>query len=253
MRSLKYEVQPVAEVDEASRDVMFALFERYYDAVDRSRFEADLDAKDHVILLRDNETHTIRGFSTLRRLTFEHEGVMHRGVYSGDTVIDKDYWGGSALGRAFLFYLLREWLRRPTKPLWWFLISKGYKTYLLMANNFEEHWPRFEASTPREAKSIMDGFAQQLFGDAYYPAPGLVRHANSLGHLREDIACIDEDLLAANPRVQFFQDSNPQWSDGDELVCVARMRWSMPFTYAWKKRRAFTLAITRPFHRLTST
>jgi hypothetical protein len=237
MRHLTASTVPVGSVDASTRDALFALYEAYYEAVDRVRFLADFEAKDDVILLRDRDTREPRGFSTLKRMTVRHGGRVHHGVYSGDTVVDHAYWGQTALGHAFLRYLLVERARRPFSPLWWFLISKGYKTYLMMANNFAEHWPRHEEPTPPEAKAVMDGFATQAFGDRYAPSQGLVRFDVSQGHLRAGVAAIDEDLLRRNPRVRFFQERNPGWTGGDELVCVARMRWTMPLTYAWKKRR----------------
>jgi hypothetical protein len=237
MPALTAQVLPVAAVDGPTRATLFRLYEAYYDAVEFDRFERDFAAKDDVILLLDRADGTPRGFSTLKRMSVRHDGTLHHGVYSGDTVIEHAYWGQAALGNAFLRYLLRERVRRPFSPLWWFLISKGYKTYLLMANNFAEHWPRYEQPTPAEASSVMTAFAAQLFGDRYLASRGVVQFDVSQGHLRAGVAAIDEALLQQNPRVRFFQERNPGWAAGDELVCVARMRWSMPLTYAWKKAR----------------
>ena len=62
--------------------------------------------------------------------------------------LNKQFWGSPALGIQFLIYLWKLKIKSITRPVYWFLISKGYKTYLLMANNFSEHYPRFEKSTP---------------------------------------------------------------------------------------------------------
>lgn len=48
------------------------------------------------------------------------------------------FWGRRSLGVAFLIYMFKKKLARPSVPLHCFLISRGYKTYLLMANNFNE-------------------------------------------------------------------------------------------------------------------
>ena len=222
---------PVSSIVDPQLDAMFSLFERTYEGVTRTQFAADLAEKDHVILLADGGG-ALRGFSTLRDLSVTVDGVEHRGVYSGDTVIEDGFRGTGALGRAFLWHLLVRRFRQPRVPLWWFLISKGYKTYLLMANNFPEHWPRHEAPTPPAQRALQIAFARRLFGDAYDEATNIVR---SFGpRLRAEVAPIHSGLLS-NPRVAYFQAQNPGWERGDELVCVASMPWSLPLSYAWKK------------------
>src|SRR5215475_12439837 len=132
---------------------MFTLMRKYYDAVTEETFQADLCGKDAVILLRDRGA--VHGFSTLVSLqvTVGHKTIY--GVFSGDTVIDKQYWGRHALQKAFLRRMFREKLKRPFTPLYWLLITKGYKTYLMMANNFAEYYPRFDKATPAETRAIM--------------------------------------------------------------------------------------------------
>jgi len=51
--SLVAEVVAVADLGGRRRDALWALFARYYDRVDRARFERDLDAKDEVIVVAD--------------------------------------------------------------------------------------------------------------------------------------------------------------------------------------------------------
>ena len=77
-----------------------------------------------MILLKD-AGQTIQGFSTLLSLRVDMAGRRVRGVFSGDTVLDKCYWGSRALGKAFLRYLALEKLKSPAEPLYWLLISKG--------------------------------------------------------------------------------------------------------------------------------
>jgi hypothetical protein len=234
--SLRGAIVPLARLSGADRDAMFALFERYYDDVDRARFDADLRAKDAVILLRD-AAGAVRGFSTCRTFEVRVEGRLHRGLFSGDTVVDEPFWGTKVLGRLFLRHLFWLRLRHPLTPLWWFLISKGYKTYLLMANNFPEHWPRHERPTPPARQALLDAFGQAAFPDAYDPATGLVRWPGPAGRLRDGVAVATEALRSAEPRVRFFVARNPEWAAGVELACVARMRLDMPVRYALKALR----------------
>jgi hypothetical protein len=233
---LKARTIAVASVTDRDRDRLFSIFHRYYDQVSRDQFEQDFSKKDDVILLStpDGVAH---GFSTLQNLELVIDGRRVRGVFSGDTVIEQEYWGQGSLGVEFLKYLFRQMARAPLTPFYWFLISKGYKTYLLMANNFDAHWPRHESETPAFEREVMRQVSSDLFGDAYDDARGLVCFEQSMGQLKDGVAAVTDELCEQNPRVAFFAERNPTWAEGTELVCLARMSWAMPFTYWWKVMR----------------
>jgi hypothetical protein len=210
------------ELDRRSRDAMWELFTRYYAEVRRSVFEADLDEKDHVILLRDEGDGSIRGMSTLKVYELTVHGRKVRAVFSGDTIIDAAYWGQSALHWAFLGYLVRVKLKSPLRPVFWFLISKGYKTYLLLSRNFPTHYPRHEHPTPPWEKAILDGLASERYGTAYDAESGLLRFAEAHGRLHDKVAPITADLLE-QPDIRFFARANPRHIEGDELCCIGRI------------------------------
>jgi hypothetical protein len=213
---------------------MYELFSDYYDNHNLQTFEHDLYEKNHVILLHDKTDHSLQGFSTLLRVPLRRSGTSVIGVYSGDTVINKEYWGSPALGIEFLKYLWKLKIRRPGTPVYWFLISKGYKTYLLMAKNFATHFPRYDKDTPPEYKLFMNEFYQKKFGAQYNPHDDIIQFTTKACALKENIADITPDLLQ-DERIAFFQKKNPGWVHGDELACIARMTFWMPFKYALKK------------------
>lgn len=233
---LRARVVPVSTLTADDVDQMWRVFERYYENVDRARFQRDLIAKDDVIVLREPDG-TLRGFSTLKNLTVEHEGHQHRAVFSGDTVVEREFWGDRSLGIAFLLYLARKRLAHPLSPLWWILITKGYKTYLLMANNFREFWPRHDQPTPATSAALIDALATHLFPDDWRRDLGVVRFSTPMGQVRGGVAEITEDLRRSSAHAAFFEFANPGWRAGDELFCVARMDWTMPITYAFKAGR----------------
>jgi hypothetical protein len=222
----------VANLRAEDKARMFALMRKYYDAVTEETFQADLARKDAIILLRDRGA--VHGFSTLVSLqvTVGHKTV--HGVFSGDTVIDKPYWGRHALQKAFLRRMFREKLKRPFTPLYWLLITKGYKTYLMMANNFAEHFPRYEMSASADRKAIAEAFYLKLFPEHYEPATGLIRFPAEACRLKSGVAEISDEMIASNPRIAFFEQANPEWRSGVELACMARMTLAMPFRYAAK-------------------
>lgn len=227
---------PICDLKNKDTKAMFEVFSKYYSNTSYDQFMTDLEEKDVVFLLMDAGTKDIKGFSTLVNLYVNVEGQEQRGCFSGDTILEKEYWGQGTLGIAFLRYLFIQKIKNPFKPLYWFLISKGYKTYLLMANNFKTHYPRHENLTPEKQKSIIAAFSKTLYGDYFNDESGVISFSkvSSKDCLKAEITPITKDLLLKNDRIKFFADKNPNWEEGNELACVAEMTLGMPFYYQMK-------------------
>ncbi|MEK6773538.1 MAG: hypothetical protein AABY64_06340 [Bdellovibrionota bacterium] len=234
LRKVEATIVAVEEITPIEQERMYAIFSKYYINHNRNTFLDDLYEKDHVIMLRDKENKTIQGFSTLLKVSIKSGRSHVTGIFSGDTVLEKEYWGNKALGVAFLRYLWIEKIKNPFRPVFWFLISKGYKTYLLMANNFQTHFPRFEMATPPRYQKIMDSFYSKKFPQYYRPEKGLIEFESHSCSLKEKVAEISLDLLK-NQRVQFFTKMNPHWDRGFELACLSEMTILMPLKYFFKK------------------
>lgn len=221
-------------IPQNDRMAMFRLMREYYADVTQEQFITDLLEKTDVIVLRD-ELNEIRGFSTL--LTQDQEGAYGkvRVIFSGDTVVDARFWGQRQLGAAFLKYLFIDKLKNPLVPVYWMLMSKGYKTYLIMANNFGVHFPRYEQETPSLIQDIMNDFYGSKFGAAYNQEAGLIVGKAKGCRLRDGVAPLTGDLRIQFPRIDFFARRNPDWESGVELACIAEMKFSMPIYYFFKK------------------
>jgi len=225
-RRLVARTVPAASLAAEVRDAMFALFAASYAGADRVRFERDLAEKQLVILLSARAGGALRGFSTVHVRELGDADAPNGGgtlVYSGDTVIDRAYWGQKRLQLAFAALLVRLKLRRPGRPLYWFLISKGYRTYLLLANAFPRAVPRHDRPDDPALREIVDACAAARFGADYDAAAGVVRYAEAHERVRPGLAPLDTSLLA-NPHVRFFAERNPGHADGDELACLAEVR-----------------------------
>jgi hypothetical protein len=236
MRSLTYQIVPRAALGRAERERMWTLLDTYYADVDRGRFEADLAPKDHVILLLDRATRAVHGFSTLQVYERHVAGRRVGVLFSGDTIVDPTYWGQTALQRGWLEYAMRSKLRFLGCPLYWFLITKGYKTYLLLTRNFPEHWPRHDRPLTPFARALLDALAAEKFGDEYLPGPGIVRHAVPEGRLREAVAPIDAAHLR-HPDIRYFVERNPGHAAGEELCCLGRIDLGLATYYLSKLAR----------------
>jgi hypothetical protein len=210
---------PVVSLDDATLAAMWRLFDATYCDVSEATFRRDLAGKEHVILLRDRRG-ALKGFSAVTSFATRVAGRPVVIVYSGDTVIDPEHWGHSALQRAFLRYIVACKVRHPFTTVYWYLITKGFKTYLLLARNFPVHWPRHDRPTPPWERSLLDHLARARFGERWDPARGVLGTAPGTGRLRTEVAPVTEALAAGDPAVAFFARANPGHAAGEELCCL---------------------------------
>lgn len=248
-KRLRAETIARAALTGADRAAMWALFSRYYASITRETFERDLDAKNDVIVLRDDHDDKIAGFSTIAVYDETVDGSRVRVVFSGDTVIDEAYWGQTALQRAFFLYLMRAKLTKPFRRVYWFLISKGYKTYLLLARNVPTHYPRHDAPTPALEDRVIDRLAKAKYPDAWNAEAGVLRFDDCPGRLKDGIAPIEAHLLEHDD-IRFFLERNPGHARGDELCCLGAIDRHLPFFFIARQLAKALRRATRVARRL---
>lgn len=218
---------------------MWALFEAHYDEISWSCFLSDLQDKSHVILIFDKDTDELCGFSTQVARTYTVDNLPYRVVFSGDTILDPAYRGTYVLARAFFRYMLGQRLRYPTIPLRWLLISKGYKTYLLLARNHLEYYPTYKRPTPSSAQRLLDTVCFSRFKGAYRPDLGVIRFNDMHGKLKPHVAPLGPAELR-DPDIAFFARANPGHQQGDELACLGYFTPWMMFHFLSRSLRAKT-------------
>lgn len=214
-------VLAVHALDEATRGEMFALYERYYEGTGYRRFTDDLAGKDRVLLLRD-AAGTLQGFSTLTVYERAFLGEKLRVIFSGDTVVDENHWGQQALAFSWLRLAGEIKAQRAEQPLYWFLISKGHRTYRYLSAFSRTFYPAPQGETPQRVRELMAFLAADRFGDAYDARDGVLRFADSHGSLRNAYAQVSEAHRRL-PEVDYFLRSNPGYARGDELVCLCEL------------------------------
>jgi hypothetical protein len=198
---------------------MFDLMSRHYANVKRDIFEADLAEKAWVILLTDVSA-ALCGFSTQMVLEAEVGGRAIKALFSGDTIIDRRHWGDPALagiwGRLALSLIDAD----PDAEFYWFLLSKGYKTYRFLPLFFREFYPRLGTPTPASIESIRDALGAARYPDDYDETAGIVRAGDWQYCLRAGLADVTSERLR-DPDIRFFHERNPGHARGDELCCLA--------------------------------
>jgi hypothetical protein len=211
---------------------MYNIFSRYYENADLDTFLRDMSRKTGVFLLT-NQDRQIVGFSTVALMDLDIGKRRMKGVFSGDTIIERDYWGSRALPLAFFLYLVRVVVRYPLTPVFWLLISKGYKTYLLMANNFFRFYPHPEQRYQKYAE-LIPKYCEELFPGYYDPARGVLDFGHDYQKLRGDVAPITDHERQASAAIRFFEQCNPEWQRGTELPCVGRAGFPDAFRYLFR-------------------
>ena len=200
---------------------MFRVFSENFDGATKNIFERDLSNKNWVILLRDGETSELEGFSTLALYETQFNNQLMSVVYSGDTIIRRAYWGTPELPRSWIHTVLEKSAHMP-QPLYWLLISSGYKTYRFLTVFYKEFYPHYGKPTPPEMQARMKYLATQRFGSDYHCKEGVVRFQNGATPLRKGIAEVSDERLH-DPHVAFYISKNPGHVHGDELVCITQI------------------------------
>jgi hypothetical protein len=225
LRRLAGEAIPSGRLTTEERDEMYALLQMYFTGTARARFDADLQEKETVILLRDSSSGRIQGFSTLMRMSAAIDGEQIVAFFSGDTIIDRGYWGETILSRIWAQVVFGEVdaivRDRPDARAYWFLICSGYKTWRFLPLFFRRFYPNTNEPTPPTCQRLLDTLGAHKFGDQYIAGPGVVRfHAAT--PLRHGVADLTDQRLR-DRHVAFFARMNPGHAEGDELACLAEL------------------------------
>jgi hypothetical protein len=101
---------------------------------------------------------------------------------------------------------------------YWFLLSKGYKTYKYLNTFFNEYYPRVDTETPAKIQHIMDTFAKRQYGGKY--RNGVWAAGND--YLKEEYDYTKE-IAARDKNTAFFLEKNPGYMKGDELICLCEI------------------------------
>lgn len=220
---LKGEIRPVGEYTEEERASMYRLMSEFYDNTSESVFLKDFSDKDYCLVL-SNEEKGIVGFTTQKVMAVETGGRTVHGIFSGDTIIHKDYWGDMELFRTWAGF----WFDFADRyeEFYWFLICKGYKTYRMLPVFFSEFYPNYRVPTPEYERSIIDAYAGKLYGEEYNRESGVIEYRTVKDRLKQGVADVGSRELR-NQDIAFFCQANPGHAQGNDLACLAKLDRSL--------------------------
>lgn len=220
-RSLTGRVRRVADLCPTECDRLYTLLTTYFANTTQAQFADDLAEKEWIILLCDEHTGQIQGFSTLMQLRTVVDEQPIVAFFSGDTIIHHVYWNETELPRLWSRHVFSLAETIYDARVYWFLISSGYKTYRFLPVFFREFYPTYAHPTPPAIQRILDTLGHLKFAGAYDAARGVVRLMQA-APLRNGVADITARRLQ-NPHVAFFVAANPGHANGDELVCLTEL------------------------------
>jgi len=256
---LSSEVIGVSRLAATDRAAMLELMQRHYENVLPDRFFYDLERKTSVILVREPEQGALCGFSTQAVVEIGDESGVESlaaigtknpvgepgrrvAIFSGDTIVDRRYWGDPALGQAWGRFALQFIEDHPDASCHWFLISQGFRTYRYLPLFFREFYPRHDRPTPAWATERIAGLARQMFGPRFDARRMVVTADEESYRVREEYAAAGE-RAAGDPHIAHFHALNPVHRRGDELCCLAPLTRENFTPAAWRVIRRSAPAV----------
>ena len=213
-------IQRQSRFSAEEEEQLFRLHARFFRNLDRGVFHADLREKDWVITVSDGQD--LVGFSTIRLYPETVDGRSVRILFSGDTVVHPEYWSRNLLVPPFGAFVARLMEERSGEEIYWFLITKGYRTFMILPVFFRQFVPTLENDTPQGWKQLLDTIAGRRYPDCYDPCTGIVSHCGQRDFLAPELVEVPESRRDGR-WVRFFLEKNPGYVRGDELCCLTRI------------------------------
>jgi hypothetical protein len=114
----------------------------------------------------------------------------------------------------------------------------SYRTYLLIANNFVDHYPhyRLDNAKTRELKEICHLFARDMYGDKFNAETGHIDfgHGSFSQVIKDDVAPVTSDMLKQFPKIAYYHKLNPNAHKGIELACIGEINIATVINYTFK-------------------
>jgi hypothetical protein len=232
-------VHPTGALTRADWDDIWVLTQEFFD-VERDHVEAELRKRQSIALFRMNDA--LLGMVAIDIIPATFRGRAVTAISTAHVLIRENWRGRNLLQKLGFRTFLRERLRHPLRPIYWFFDTFSYKSYLLLPRNFRVFWPRHDQPTPRDQVVLIDTLASQVYGPAWRPDSGIVVRSGQK-RMRETAAPL---ILArdSDPALVFFARINPGHAEGDMLVCLCPLNLSNWLRLA---HRAFSRLRRKPY------
>lgn len=221
-KNLSYHLVEQPSLNAEQRAAMYALMTSNYDHVEETHFLVDLNNKSLVGLLC-NTDNVIIGFTTFAINPKQCGQEDYSILFSGDTIIEPQYWGTQILAKGWCFTVGQIIASDISKNWYWYLMSKGHRTYMFLPLFIHSYYPSLIPSQEDDIyKKIANEVSIKLYGHCWKEKQGIIKFDSAHGQLNRKLSS-DSYKKTKNEHVNFFLRNNPNFSQGDELVCVAKL------------------------------
>ena len=186
---------------------MFSLLAAHFVGVDRTTFDRDLEDKSCAILLED-EAGDVRGFSTMVVYESCASGTPISVVYSGDTIVDRAWWGSPALARTWVRAVRQLAPASEPRDVYWLLLTSDSELTASCRYSSVNSTRASTRPTPPRDASLLDALARERFGQHYDAASGVVRFDAARRFWRRISITLPAGRVP-DPHVAFFLERNP--------------------------------------------
>ena len=223
MKNLKYKHLSCNNLNKDTISSMLILMQDNYSNITEEQFLQDLSTKQFVGLLCD-EDNKVRGFTTYAVNPNQSGTENYSVLFSGDTIISPEFWGTIELIRGWCFSVAQIMKTDPNKTWYWFLLSKGHRTFMYLPLFFEQYYPQIEGNIKQQADlfNLMETLAVKIYPKLYQAGTGIIRFPYEGGELKESLAQGTFDK-AYKKHVNWFIQKNPYFYLGDELICLSKI------------------------------
>ncbi len=186
-------------------------------------FTHDISEKDCVMILKTpGSSSQIVGFSTMMVIPANVNGRSVRFVFSGDTFVLPEYRSSTSLGIELGKNFLQIHEQNPLSETYYILISKGWRTYRALPFMFRCFAPCVDRPNTEWEQKLMDEFGRIKYPSNYNSASGLIEFQGDVQRLKTN--SVDAyPSNTSNKHISYFLKRNPNYLNGNELVCIARI------------------------------
>lgn len=215
--ALRYRIVGVSDLTADQITRMLELMKAFYQAQEEQAFRNDLSHKQYIVLLCTGEE--IQGFSTVA-INPGGTGTDAYNVYfSGDTILHPEYWGTQELVKGFFHLVASLHRAAPRQKLYWFLMSKGHRTYMYLPLFFKKYYPGVPDRVDETLAPLLDRMATMMYGDCWDAQTGIIRLPGD-SPMVPDLQEASFKKQGHNEHVDFFLKRNPDFATGAELACL---------------------------------
>ncbi len=217
MSKIVSSLEPVCSCTPQTKQECFELLSKHFDGVTWSQFNTDFHEKQYVAVLRKEGQ--LVGFSTMVTIPIvTSDGNSIYIAFSGDTAIEFEARNSIGFGVTLSSFFRENISTYGDGTVWYVLISKGWRTYKAMEFMFHSFTPYPSKQMSDLERGIITTFGRERYPSRFNEKTLVIHGMQGDQKLKDgspDLEVPPTELGA------FFKKMNPDFAQGDELMCLA--------------------------------